>query len=193
MKFYTKSYLRNLSITERKGTKTFSQVKSDNSKLTSFDIFLSHSFKDKEYIAGLYLELCSKGYTVYVDWINDPHLERDNVGKQTVSLIRNRMKQSKSLIYATSENASHSKWMPWELGFMDGNKERCAILPITDYEHSSFEGQEFLSAYPYITKEAASEWVNRNLNSDEILWVNEEKNKYVSMDRWFKGNKPTFH
>lgn len=191
--FYTKSYLRNLSLTGIIGTKTFSQSLNENKNLVSFDIFLSHSFKDKDYIAGLYLELCSMGYTVYVDWIIDSHLKRKNVDKETVSLIRNRMKQSKSLIYATSENASNSKWMPWELGFMDGNKERCAILPIMDHENSSFNGQEFLSVYPYITKESVNELVNKNLSSKGVLWINEATNKYVSMNEWFKGYNPVIH
>lgn len=152
MNFYTKSYLSELSEARRKGTKTFSSAINENRRLSYFDIFLSHSFKDKKYIYGLYLELTSKGYSVYVDWIIDPQLKRDNVTKETVNRIRQRMKQSRSLIYATSENASNSKWMPWELGFMDGNKGRCAILPITDYDDDVFEGQEFLSAYPYISK-----------------------------------------
>ena len=112
MKFYTKSYLSDLSESRRKGTKTFSSALNENKNRTHFDIFLSHSFKDKKYITGLYLELTSKGYSVYVDWIIDPHFQRDNVTKDTVNKIRLRMKQSKSLIYATSENASNSKWMP---------------------------------------------------------------------------------
>lgn len=33
-----------------------------------YDIFLSHSSKDKELIAGLKLILNDLGYTVYVDW-----------------------------------------------------------------------------------------------------------------------------
>jgi spore germination protein YaaH len=151
MKFYTKEYLENLSKRGTSGTRTFSYAVNENKNKTSFDIFLSHSFKDKKYIEGLYTELSSKGYSVYVDWIIDADLQRTNVSKTTVNRIRMRMKQSKSLIYATSENASTSKWMPWELGFMDGDTNgKCAILPITDYENSSFNGQEFLSVYPKI-------------------------------------------
>lgn len=153
MKFYTKNYLENLSKRGMSGTRTFSSSVNENKYKTSFDIFLSHSFKDKKYIEGLYLELTSKGYSVYVDWIIDADLQRTSVSKTTVHKIRMRMKQSKSLIYATSENASTSKWMPWELGFMDGGTNgKCAILPITDYESSNFNGQEFLSVYPKIGK-----------------------------------------
>jgi len=153
MKFYTKSYLKNLSESIQRETRTFTSKVNDSKNKTSFDIFLSHSYKDKEYIKALFLELTNQGYSVYVDWIIDDHLQRNNVDKTTVEHIRKRMKQSKSLIYATSDNASTSKWMPWELGFMDGETGRCVILPITDYEDSRFVGQEFLSVYPLVGKD----------------------------------------
>lgn len=153
MRFYTKEYLKNRATRNLNESRTFSYVANKNKQLKQFDIFLSHSFKDKEYIEGLFIELESKGYTVYVDWIIDSHLQRNNVTKRTVNHIQRRMKQSKSLVYATSKNASSSKWMPWELGYMDGYKGKCAILPITDYETSDFKGHEFLSVYPIIGKD----------------------------------------
>lgn len=186
MKYYTKSYLRNLSESAQRGTKTFSTIANESINKTSFDIFLSHSYKDKEYIKGLFLELTNQGYSVYVDWIVDAHLQRNNVDKNTVERLRKRMKQSKSLIYATSDNASTSKWMPWELGFMDGHTSQCAILPITDYETSSFIGQEFLSVYPKVGKD----YVPGNLNKREVLWVNEGQNKGIEMSSWQRGQKP---
>ena len=150
MRFYTKEYLKNRAIETLNESRTFSYTVDENKQLNEFDIFLSHSYSDKEYIEGLFSEFSSKGYTVYVDWIIDSDLQRNNVTKSTIDLIKKRMKQSKSLIYATSKNASKSKWMPWELGYMDGDKGKCAVLPITDYETSDFKSQEFLSVYPII-------------------------------------------
>lgn len=69
-------------------------------------------------IAGLKLILEDLGYSVYVDW-NDNQLDPNNVTPETAKMLRERMKQCKSLIYAFSENASSSKWMPWELGYFD--------------------------------------------------------------------------
>ena len=77
-----------------------------------FDIFLSHSFLDQREVKGLYIELTDLGYRVYVDWIADPQLDRNNVTKESAELIRNRMKSSKTLLLAISENAEMSKWMP---------------------------------------------------------------------------------
>jgi hypothetical protein len=150
MNFFTKTQLRRISEYDLRYPKAFSAFVHEQRGNNKFDIFLSHSFSDKEFIKGLYIALSNRGFSVYVDWIIDPELSRNNVTKSTVNQIRKRMRQSKSLVYATSENASKSKWMPWELGHMDGDKQKCAILPITDHSYDSFRGQEFLSVYPIV-------------------------------------------
>lgn len=97
MPLYTSDYLKNLS---RRKTVLFSQEIINESKKshTNFDIFLSHSYLDKEEVEGLYMELRSQGYTVYVDWIIDPQLNRTNVTKESAKLIRTRLKMSKTFI-----------------------------------------------------------------------------------------------
>ncbi|MDO5968868.1 TIR domain-containing protein [Flavivirga aquimarina] len=178
MSFYTKSYLE--SLTSQYGDSTvFNESVRAARKSYSFDIFLSHSYNDKKYIKGLFYELTKMGFRVYVDWIVDSHLDRSNITKGTVNHIRNRMKQSKSLIYATSDNASKSKWMPWELGYMDGYTSHCSILPITDYEDQTFSDQEFLSVYPYIKKDAL-----RNNYSKNNLRIYESTFSYKTMGEW---------
>lgn len=121
---------------------------------TSFDIFLSHSFLDKEDVQGLYQELTDFGFSVYVDWIVDPHLDRNNVTKATAILVRQRLKASKTLLLAISTNAAMSKWMPWELGYIDGHTNKCAIIPVSKERNppKSFKGTEYLSLYPFIKK-----------------------------------------
>ncbi len=122
-------------------------------KSAAYDIFLSHSFSDAELILGVKRILEKEGFTVYVDWLEDPHLDRNNVTKETAEYIRARMKACGSLVYATSENARASKWMPWELGFFDGYKPgKVAILPLMNSENDSFKGQEYLSLYPVLGK-----------------------------------------
>lgn len=87
---------------------------------------------------------------VYVDWIDDRQLNRENVDAQTADQLRNRMKNCKSLFFATSENSINSKWMPWELGYFDGLKNKFAILPIITSTTSYYEGQEYLGLYDYV-------------------------------------------
>ena len=93
--YFTKSRLRSYTANESilKNSLNLSEAVSE------FDIFLSHSYADKEYIVELKRILENYGYSVYVDWITDGKtLSRDNVSKDTAELIRKRMKQSKSMI-----------------------------------------------------------------------------------------------
>jgi hypothetical protein len=118
---------------------------------TTFDVFLSHSRLDADVIAGVKVLLERRGMTVYVDWIDDPQLDRSRVTPQTADVLRMRMQHSKSLIFATSESSPSSKWMPWELGYFDGSKPgHIAILPLVQSAGSTFVGQEYLGLYPLI-------------------------------------------
>lgn len=187
MPLYTSSYLKNLS--ERKTIQSSRLILNESKKThISFDIFLSHSFLDKDVVEGLYIELTLQGYSVYVDWIIDPHLDRGNVTKTTAALIRNRLKSSKTLLLAISVNASISKWMPWELGFVDGNTNKCAIIPVSksDNAPTSYFGFEYLKLYPFIKK-------MRTKGLGQKLFVIEEAKKYVIIDDWLEGKEPKFN
>jgi len=92
----------------------------EEAKDKEFDIFLSHSYDDKRYVSPLKQVLEDLGYSVYVDWIVDGQLDRTRVTAESANLLRQRMRKSKCLFYLTSEHAPISKWMPWELGFVDG-------------------------------------------------------------------------
>ena len=150
-----------------------------------FDIFLSHSYKDKVPIRGVAKWLMELKYTVYVDWINDKELNRSRVNADTARRLQERMRNCRSLLFATTENSSNSKWMPWELGFMDGiTAGRVAILPVTDAP--TFDGQEYLGMYPYVDQCEAEQ------TSKEELWVNQGR-KYVSLKKWLQGKDPYDH
>jgi hypothetical protein len=166
---------------------TFGTFKTTNSILNesvqnfslfgTYDIFLSHSIADAEVILGLRNELKSKGYSVYVDWIEDPNLNRANVTKETAIYIQDRMKTCKSLLYATSISATSSKWMPWELGFFDGFKKKVAIIPITSLANSTdeFKGQEYLGIYPYVVVTGSTLYIHNTVSS------------YIDFDRWLRN------
>lgn len=120
-----------------------------------FDIFLSHASKDADLILGAKDILEGFGFKVYVDWVDDPQLDRSKVSKESADLLRRRMRQSNSLVWAATEAASESKWMPWELGYFDGFKpNQVAILPLVDSSSDAFKGQEYLGLYPVIRKDA---------------------------------------
>ena len=154
------------------------------SRIEQFDIFLSHSLSDQKLILGIWLSLEDMGYEVYVDWIHDRQLSRESVTKETAKVLRHRMQSSKSLFYATTSSSSSSKWMPWELGYKDGQNNRAAILPVSLTDANSYSGQEYLGIYPYVSKDPAKG------ESKDRLWINQSSSCYVSFDDWLKGKDP---
>lgn len=157
----------------------------DSASRKEFDIFLSHSFDDKELILGITLTLEDMGYTIYVDWIHDRNLSRDKVTKETAQVLRQRMISSKSLFFATTSNSNSSKWMPWELGFKDGHNRKAAILPVASSSMSSYTGQEYLGIYPYIQRAPTLAAPTK-----DRLWVHTSPNVYVLYEDWLKGKEP---
>ncbi|MFI8662073.1 TIR domain-containing protein [Rhodococcus qingshengii] len=119
-----------------------------------YDIFLSHSVRDAVAIAGLRNLLLNQGLSVYVDWIDDPQLDREQVSATTAGQLRQRMQNSNALVYATSRASVQSRWMPWELGYFDGFKgaDQVSICPIESSDQSVFDGQEYLGLYKVIEK-----------------------------------------
>ena len=181
---YSSRYLKNI-VASKSLSESQKMYSARNEVHTSFDIFLSHSFLDKDEVEGLYLELTRLGYKVYVDWIIDPYLDRNNVTKATANHIRSRLKSSRTLLLAISVNASISRWMPWELGYVDGNTNKCAIIPVSrdTIPPSSYKGVEYLLLYPFIKKAL-------DMNNRERLWIIEESQKYIVFESWISGVNP---
>jgi hypothetical protein len=147
-----------------------------------FDIFLSHRFMDYLLLESLKDQLeANLKLSVYVDHKVDANLNREKVDKETAALLRKRMKQCRCLLFATTENSSESKWMPWELGYFDGAVGRVAILPVLskDSTGDKYVGSEYLGLYPYIAKGES--------NGKLHVWVHETENKYTSLSKWING------
>ncbi|MEX0647268.1 MAG: hypothetical protein WEA56_04505 [Balneolaceae bacterium] len=188
MALFTESELRQRAKTKIRSefTKTASSILTEASKdfrsYKTYDIFISHSFLDSEIILGIKLILEDLGYSTYVDWINDPSLDRSNVNKETAEQLRKRLKSSKSLFYVTTENSSYSKWMPWECGYFDGFRSKVAILPVTKFKSYSFSGQEYLSLYPYCES-------SKSNAGKEVLWIHKDSKTYTTFDEWLRKDE----
>lgn len=162
--FFTKAEARaaaKISVVAKShgATKTATQIiresRSAATDTEKFDIFLSHSIADAELVLGVKYLLEQRGLKVYVDWKNDAQLDRSAVTPETADLLRNRMGQSASLLYLSTEAASNSKWMPWELGYFDGLRGgHVAVMPLVDDANDKFRGQEYLGLYPQVTQDA---------------------------------------
>lgn len=153
--------------------------------IKTYDIFLSHSSSDNELIAGLKLLLEDMHYSIYVDW-NDSALDPDHVTPQTANVLRKRMAQCRSLIYAFSESASNSKWMPWELGYFDALKNsRVAVLPIRQDAYKAYSGSEYVGLYYHVQ-------VDKDQEGKDTIWVHNGE-KYVNYISWINGKEPYTH
>jgi len=166
--------------------KSFSQSAKNTQ---TFDIFLSHSYSDKKGALGIKDIIENEfNYSVYIDWIDDRYLNRNNVSTIAAKKIRERINNCKCLFYATSSYSSTSKWMPWETGLMDGINNRVAICPFMDDSNTNkYFGQEYLGIYPYVTIDTIQ---GTNTNS---LWINKDDETYVSFSHWLNGKKPYVH
>ena len=167
-----------------KMSKTAGKIIAESAKtfdsLKPYDVFLSHSVKDSELILGMKGLIEDLGYSVYIDWIDDPDLDRKKVSKETAKKLRDRMNFSRSLFFVTTDNAENSKWMPWECGYFDGIKEKVAIAPVkkTSFDNE-YDGQEYLGLYPYVV-------IQKSDKEKEMLWVHYNRTKYISYDYWVK-------
>lgn len=114
------------------------------------DIFLAHSSLDSVQVLGLYHLLRDRGYSLYLDRVCDPQLDRENVTRETARVLRYRMAQCRSLVVATSANLPQTKWVPWELGFTDGYTGKAAVMPLLQSGQTTFAGQEYFELYPQV-------------------------------------------
>ena len=136
MAFFTQAEARKAAQQSTRGNRSpreaLNEIQKNYKDSDRFDTFLSHAMVDAELVLGIKVLLEAEGQKVYVDWIDDQALERDHVTAKTADMLRKRMRQSNSMLYLATENAPKSKWMPWELGYLDGRHEqsKVAICPI---------------------------------------------------------------
>jgi hypothetical protein len=185
--YYTKAEARSFASTkiQKSATRDSRRILQEEVRAATnedrFDIFLSHASKDGDLILGVKSLLESFGFKVYVDWVDDPQLDRSKVSKETADLLRRRLRQSTSLVWAATEAASDSKWMPWELGYFDGFRpNQVAILPLVDNASDAFKGQEYIALYPVIRKDAY-----KNGNPD--VFVEDPGEKWTTVKSFGSG------
>lgn len=124
------------------------------SHIAQYDVFLSHSLRDAQLIYGVRELLVKQGLSVYVDWIDDPQLDRSYVTPATADRLCQRMRRCATLLYVSTRAAQRSRWMPWELGYFDATKgrDRVLIMPIEGIGAGQFDGEEYLGLYRSVEK-----------------------------------------
>ncbi len=179
--------VKSQQITKYASILEFAQIQKSFNATKTYDVFLSHSFLDAEYIKVIKDDFEKLGLVVYVDWIDDAQLSRDKVSKETADILRTRMKQCKSLFYVTTTNYQNSIWMPWELGYFDALKDKVAIVPVLSSSQSDdkYTGAEYLGLYYYVS-------INPS-NGTQAIFINKSENEYVSYKEWIEGKQPYIH
>jgi len=115
-----------------------------------YDVFVSHSSRDKSAVLRIVEMIEDKGYKAYVDWIADSGSDRNDISEK----IKIAIKKSTKLLYVHSHNSINSKWTPWEIGCFDSSKgsHNIVILPLLNDQKilPNYTGQEYLRQYDTI-------------------------------------------
>lgn len=129
-------------------------------KLNEYDIFLSHATIDVEIMKLVKAHFEIKGKTVYVAELENPLLKNQEITKEFANLLQEKMNISKKLCYVLSPGSTKSYWMPWELGYFDGEKGSKNIQVLTvskpDNNEESYLGHEYLKLYPHCDNELST-------------------------------------
>lgn len=125
-----KNYNDNKIIKNNSGPEVLKQrlYVDDLEKVKRFDIFISHNSSDMNQVVELYKKLNTKGYVVYIDWVNDKYdLKREWCNASTSEIIKLRIHQSKNFIIFLTESTLKSQWCSWELGYADALNKKIYV------------------------------------------------------------------
>lgn len=117
-----------------------------------YDVFISHSSRDEVFIRKvlLFLKHSKSVQSPYVDW-QDPAMEHETDAR-TAADLKDRIKNSKKVIYVVTSESLKSVWCSWEIGFADCDKgvEDVAILAVKP-NNGRWKNHEYLQQYPWIS------------------------------------------
>ncbi len=105
----------------------------------SFDIFISHSYKDSDLVTKLKDILNAHDISVYCDWSNDnDFLKRSSISEYTEIVLKKRIEQSNTFLFLQTENSVKdnteilSKWVQMEINYATEKLKPIYCLNITD-------------------------------------------------------------
>lgn len=127
------------------------------------DVFISHSHRDEARARALAAKLEQWGVSVYVDF-QDTSLSQLPDSDLADRLV-DRLRQCRLLIFAFSEEAVASRWMPWELGLAHGVIGRAVLWPFTKRALRAKETQEYLHLYEALQPATARDRLNKLLTA----------------------------
>ena len=103
--------------------------------MKSYDLFISHSSMDKDKVREVLRKANNIGLNCYVDWTADnDFLRRSMVSEYTKEVLKARMRQSRYLLYLSSDNSRKSKWVSFELEYYQEFLQRKIFMIIINGE-----------------------------------------------------------
>lgn len=115
-------------------------------------VFISHYHSDLEDLKGI-IGFLEDTYKVqcYID-SQDKSMPTITSG-ETATKLKDRIKQCDKFILLASNNAIHSRWCNWELGYGDADKfkNNIALFPFQRRDET-YKGNEYMEIYPHIVK-----------------------------------------
>lgn len=120
-------------------------------------VFLSHSHADRDIVEPAANFLASLGVIVYVDWM-DPEMPAVT-NPDTARRIREMIKLNRRFLVLATQRSLESRWVPWELGYADGEKKfsDIAILPVSESVYQTAPN-EYIQVYQRIVEADQGGW-----------------------------------
>lgn len=142
-------------------------------------IFLCHSHLDKTIVNKVLALFNTLGVHTYIDWM-DTSMPTET-GKNTGSIIKQKIESSDKFLFLATYNALRSKWCNWELGLAYSAKGEgdFAVLPI-ESKSGNWLGNEYLALYPEMQIEALDSIETLNAEDIAISFYGDKKLSFRS-------------
>lgn len=147
--YFTEGHFNDYKITDSVRS-VLNESRTFSASAYQTSVFISHKHDDLNIIKGFLGFLKNMSVATYIDSF-DPTMPGYTCGK-TAERIKERIKQCDKFMLLATDNAITSKWCNWELGIGDVHKYKSniAIVPVKNYNRTSYTGSEFLEIYPYL-------------------------------------------
>lgn len=183
IQFFNRAYLDSIELKPRP-VRTMNEAllsEAASGKQEEYDVFISHSTKDKDTIKKIRQVLEENfNLSAYIDWDEDNGMSRDDVA----DTVKERMKHCKSFLIVKTENSDMSSWVSWETGYYEAlhnengrvSFEYIGVLLIEDeaFNKDTFLHQEYLKRYEIINQSNLVEFVRKGAKEIRMKRLDEE-------------------
>lgn len=98
-----------------------------------YDLFISHSYLDRDKVREIVKIANKVGINCYLDWTaDDDFLKRNMVSEYTKEVLKHRMMQSDALLYISSDRSRSSDWVAFELEYYETQVKRPVYMILLD-------------------------------------------------------------